>query len=162
MKPFGLPRSRKITQADAYASALRMRVCARTDDFALHFMAHRANSAGDVSPSSTVASPVAPPSVQTLLTVNHAQLGLVISKRFAKHAVRRNLVKRLTRESFRLRAAQLPAGLWIVRLQKNINGITLDPAQKKRWADQLDELWAQGMHFAHQLGTQRKSQGKNA
>ena len=44
IKSFGLPRTRKITKADAFASALRMRVCARTDDFVLHFMAHRAGA----------------------------------------------------------------------------------------------------------------------
>ncbi len=133
IKTFGLPRSRKITKADAFASALRMRVCARTEYFVLHFMAHRASSAE--------------------VTQAHAQLGLVMPKRLAKHAVRRNTLKRLTRECFRLRAAHLPAGLWVVRLQRNVNDVALTPSQKKVWAAELAELLDQGLNFAAQLRT---------
>ena len=133
IKTFGLPRSRKIIKADAFASALRMRVCARTEYFVLHFMAHRPH------PSA--------------LTQAHAQLGLVIPKRLAKHAVRRNTLKRLTRECFRLRAVHLPAGLWVVRLQRNVNTLSLTPAQKKIWAEELMVLFDQGQAFAAQLTT---------
>ena len=133
IKTFGLPRSRKIIKADAFASALRMRVCARTEYFVLHFMAHRPH------PSA--------------LTQAHAQLGLVIPKRLAKHAVRRNTLKRLTRECFRLRAVHLPAGLWVVRLQRNVNTLSPTPAQKKIWAEELMVLFDQGQAFAAQLTT---------
>lgn len=130
---FELPRSRKIIKADAYASALRMRVCARSQDFALHHLAHRAQTnAKDV-------------------TQNWAQLGLVVPKRLAKHAVRRNLLKRLIRESFRTRAADLPAGLWVVRLNSNVNAFVIMTEQKKLWAAQLVDLWAEGKRFSGRL-----------
>ena len=133
IKTFGLPRSRKIIKADAFASALRMRVCARTEYFVLHFMAHRSH------PSA--------------LTQAHAQLGLVMPKRLAKYAVRRNTLKRLTRECFRLRAVHLPAGLWVVRLQRNVNALTLTSAQKKIWAEELMVIFDQGQAFAAQFAT---------
>ena len=141
IKSFGLPRTRKITKADAFASALRMRVCARTDDFVLHFMAHRAGAkktSSNHSPDSD-------------LTQAWPQLGLVVSKRFAKHAVRRNLIKRLAREHFRQNAGQLSAGLWVVRLNRSINGVPLSPNQKRQWAAQLADLFVQGQDFAVQM-----------
>ena len=128
---FELPRSRKILKADAYASVLRMRVCARTDDFVLHHFSHKVAKT--------------PPQ----LTQSWAQLGLVVPKRLSKLSVRRNLVKRLARESFRLRAAQLPAGMWVVRLSNNINQYTITPAQKKLWAEQLTQLWQAGIQFSN-------------
>ena len=140
IKSFGLPRIRKITKADAFASALRMRICARTDDFVLHFMAHRAGAQKTSSnhPNSH-------------LTQAWPQLGLVVSKRFAKHAVRRNLIKRLAREHFRQTAGELNAGLWVVRLNRSINGVPLSPNQKRQWAAQLADLFAQGQDFAMQM-----------
>ncbi|WNL46251.1 ribonuclease P protein component [Dyella sp. BiH032] len=41
--------------------------------------------------------------------LDHARLGLAISKRVSKRAVERNRIKRLVRESFRRIRAQLPA-----------------------------------------------------
>ncbi len=144
IKSFGLPRTRKITKADAFASALRMRVCARTDDFALHFMAHRAGT------STTLAN-----RSNSDLMQPWPQLGLVVPKRFAKHAVRRNLIKRLARECFRQYAGQrgdsLSAGLWVVRLNRSINNIPLSSSQKRQWAAQLADLFAQGHDFAIQM-----------
>lgn len=140
IKSFGLPRIRKITKADAFASALRMRICARTDDFVLHFMAHRASAQKFLfnHPNSHV-------------TQAWPQLGLVVSKRFSKHAVRRNLIKRLAREHFRQTADQLNAGLWVVRLSRSINGVPLTPCQKRQWAAQLIDLFTQGQDFAVQM-----------
>ena len=40
--------------------------------------------------------------------LDHARLGLAISKRVSKRAVERNRIKRLVRESFRRAQAQLP------------------------------------------------------
>jgi ribonuclease P protein component len=131
---FELPRSRKIIKADAYASALRMRVCARGSDFVLHHMAHRVQQTNEHSVSQ-----------------NWAQLGLVVPKRLAKQSVRRNLLKRLIRESFRMRANQLPAGLWVVRLNSNISKAIITARQKKLWAEQLSDLWAAGNGFSEQL-----------
>ncbi len=41
--------------------------------------------------------------------VNHARLGLAISKKNAKRAIDRNRIKRLVRESFRLSLSEMPA-----------------------------------------------------
>ncbi len=100
----------------------------------LHFMAHRASSG---------------------LTQACPQLGLVVPKRLAKHAVRRNLIKRLAREHFRQQAGQgigsLSAGLWVLRLHRSINHLPLSPVQKQGWATQLADLFAQGQDFATQM-----------
>ena len=144
IKSFGLPRTRKITKADAFASALRMRVCARTDDFVLHFMAHRSGTPTTSAYRSN-----------SDLTQPWPQLGLVVPKRFAKHAVRRNLIKRLARECFRQYAGQrgepLNAGLWVVRLNRSISDLPLSSSQKRQWAAQLANLFAQGHDFAIQM-----------
>lgn len=126
---FGLPRTHKILKADAYASALRMRICAQTPLFYLHFCAH-----------------------QTTLPQTNPwpQLGLVVPKKLSKHAVRRNTIKRLSRECFRLRKGQLANGLWAVRLRSNINKLPLSMAQKRDWAMQLNQLFELGHVFSEQ------------
>lgn len=148
---YELSRSRRILKADAYASALRMRVCARTEDFVLHFMAHttktRSVSILDETYRPGASSPISSP------TQAWAQLGLVVPKRLAKHAVRRNTLKRLIRESFRLRAADLPDGLWVVRLHTKVNAVSLSASQKRAWADQLVTLWGSGLEFSLRLRT---------
>lgn len=45
-----------------------------------------------------------------------ARLGVVVPKRLIKAAVRRNLIKRLAREQFRLLLTQLPARDLVLRL----------------------------------------------
>ncbi len=44
----------------------------------------------------------------------HSRLGLSVGKKIWKHAVRRNFVRRVFREAFRLEQHALPAGLDIV------------------------------------------------
>ena len=44
-------------------------------------------------------------------------IGCVVPKRHARRAVTRNLLKRQIRASFERHAAQLPGGLWLVRLR---------------------------------------------
>ena len=131
---FGLPRSRKILKADAYASALRMRSCGQTAHFALHFCAHRPN----VAQVKTITEP-------------WPKIGLVVPKKLAKHAIRRNTVKRLTREYFRLNSAGLADGLWVVRLKAKVNQLPLTAGLKREWSSQLVDLFAQGAVFAEQF-----------
>jgi ribonuclease P protein component len=126
---FGLPPSRKILKADAYASALRMRICAQTADFALHFCATS-------------------PRFPAPLTQPWAQLGLVVPKKMAKRAVTRNTLKRLSREHFRLHAAALTHGLWVVRLRSKVSQKPLSSSQKRLWAEELRALFDEGQRFA--------------
>lgn len=42
-------------------------------------------------------------------TLSHPRLGIIISKKFVKHAVARNRLRRLVRESFRQQLADMPA-----------------------------------------------------
>lgn len=56
-----------------------------------------------------------PPDSASELSV--ARLGLVVPKRFAKQAVRRNAIKRVIREAFRKNLASLPKGDLVIRLR---------------------------------------------
>lgn len=131
---FGLPRTHKILKADAYASALRMSVCAQTPQFFLHFCAH---------------------TLKNEQTHPRPQLGLIVPKKLSKHAVRRNTIKRLSREYFRQHQADLPNGLWALRLRSNINQLPLCANQKKQWALQIAQLFEQGKQFALEYERQK-------
>lgn len=47
----------------------------------------------------------------------HPRLGLVVSKKIAKRANKRNYMKRLLREWFRLHRSQLQAEDWVIRVR---------------------------------------------
>lgn len=73
-----------------------------------------------------------------------ARLGLVIPKKLARQAVLRNLVRRLVRESFRLRLLSLPRVDVVIRLTRPI---CLEPGkarlpQRKAWRADVDALLA--------------------
>lgn len=51
----------------------------------------------------------------------HARLGLVVGKKIAKRAVDRNYMKRVLREQFRLRQAQLPGLDLVARPQQRFS-----------------------------------------
>ncbi len=65
------------------------------------------------------------------------RLGIVIGKRRVKRAVDRNLLRRLIRESFRHRTAEL-AGLDVVVLVR----ADLRHPDKRQIAEELDKVWA--------------------
>ena len=70
-----------------------------------------------------------------------ARLGLVVPKRLARHAVLRNLLKRLARESFRGVQRRLPAVDVVVRLAKVL--VPSDRANRefrRIWRYELDQL----------------------
>lgn len=54
-----------------------------------------------------------------------ARLGLIIAKRFAQRASTRNALKRVLREAFRVRRAELVAGDYVVRLHRRIEPCSL-------------------------------------
>lgn len=53
-----------------------------------------------------------------------ARLGFVVARKFARHAVTRNLLKRLAREHFRHIRANLPAHDMALRLAQKVDGAT--------------------------------------
>lgn len=57
--------------------------------------------------------------------LEHARLGLSVSRKHGG-AVRRNRIKRLLREAFRLTQHELPAGLDLVLIPRLDSGATLD------------------------------------
>jgi ribonuclease P protein component len=67
---------------------------------------------------------------------DHARLGVIISKRYAKRAVDRNQIKRFVRESFRQLQKPLK-GLDIIVLMRS-EWRSLDT---KIWRDEIDNLW---------------------
>lgn len=79
-----------------------------------------------------------------------ARLGLVISKRHAKRAVHRNLVKRLAREVFRQCAASAFATDIVLRLGRPLAKTKLTGSvvkeQRAQWRAQLEQLFARVPH----------------
>jgi ribonuclease P protein component len=73
--------------------------------------------------------------------VPNARLGLVIPKKHARHAVARNLLKRIGREAFRHARSGLPTRDLIVRLVRRVNlGKGGDGAHRGGWRDEIDGL----------------------
>lgn len=53
-----------------------------------------------------------------------ARLGVVVAKKLARHAVLRNLIKRIARESFRFKREGLPALDLVLRLASSPKGVS--------------------------------------
>lgn len=70
-----------------------------------------------------------------------ARLGLVISKKNARRAVLRNLVKRIAREVFRHARAGLPAADVVLRLAKPLAG-PADRERRQAWRVDIERLLA--------------------
>lgn len=68
--------------------------------------------------------------------LDHARLGLAISKRVSKRAVERNRIKRLVRESFRRVRAQLPPVDLVVMAREAAAGMPGDELLAE-----IDALW---------------------
>lgn len=60
-----------------------------------------------------------------------ARLGMIIAKRFAPHAVTRNTIKRVIRESFRQRRDDLPPRDFVFRLHGPVGSVTLTELKKQ-------------------------------
>lgn len=96
-KKFGFPRCYRLTKTDEYSSVFGFRRAVKSTHFLLHYRP-RAAEAGAPTQGLT------------------ARLGVVVPKRLVKAAVRRNLIKRLGREQFRLLLSQLPQRDLVLRL----------------------------------------------
>jgi len=66
----------------------------------------------------------------------HSRLGLVVGKRVAKHAVIRNRIKRIIRESFRFHQAKLHGFDIIVIAHQSC-----DTVSKIKLRQGIDQLW---------------------
>lgn len=66
-----------------------------------------------------------------------ARLGVVIGKKFVRSAVKRNLVRRIVRESFRLSRAKLPRRDIVVRVSAR-----MDIADRRALRGEIDALFA--------------------
>jgi ribonuclease P protein component len=87
------PKAARLLKTDEYSSVFRLRPWRRSPHFVLY------------------GKP----------TGNEARLGLVIGKKFAPRAVTRNLIKRLAREAFRLRRAELGGWDILLRMHSKID-----------------------------------------
>lgn len=67
---------------------------------------------------------------------DNGRIGLVVGKRRVRHAVQRNNVRRISRESFRLRKQQL-AGLDVIILVK----ATIERVDKPTFRAEITRLW---------------------
>ena len=69
--------------------------------------------------------------------LDHPRIGFIISKKNIRRAVKRNLVRRIVRESFRLNQENLPAHDMIIMARKGAGEISSDDLHrlaKKCWS----------------------------
>ena len=86
------PRRYRLTKTDEFSSVLGFRKALRSPQFLLHWR------------------------TRTVAEAQYPRLGLVVAKKLLPRAVDRNLIRRLTREHFRLLRQGLPARDLILRL----------------------------------------------
>jgi ribonuclease P protein component len=110
------PKAARLLKTDEYSSVFRLRPWRRSPHFVLY------------------GKP----------TGNEARLGLVIGKKHAPRAVTRNLIKRLAREAFRLRRAELGGWDILLRLHTKIDRKAMpsakSPPLRTLCRDEIDML----------------------
>jgi ribonuclease P protein component len=110
------PKAARLLKTDEYSSVFRLRPWRRSPHFVLY------------------GKP----------TGNEARLGLVIGKKFAPRAVTRNLIKRLAREAFRLRRAELGGWDILLRLHAKIDRKAMpsakSPPLRRLFREEIDGL----------------------
>ena len=89
---FGFPKRYRLTKTDEFSSVFGFKRAVRSPHFLLHYRPRVEGEGRD------------------------ARLGVVVPKRLVKAAVRRNLIKRIGREQFRLLKPQLAAKDMVLRL----------------------------------------------
>jgi ribonuclease P protein component len=132
----------------------------RSTHFAVHYLAgapSRARAALPAEGCEPVVQQLSPelstggsPTQGVLVDGCQHWLGLVVPKRHAKRAVTRNLIKRQLRAAMVRHAADLPSGLWVVRLRAPFDrGQFISPAseQLREVAHaEVDSLFTQAAH----------------
>ena len=96
MSPADFPPECRVRKTDEYSSVFAFRRSIRGRYFVLHYRPG----------------------------TGFARLGLVMARKLARHAVTRNLLKRLAREHFRHIRASLPAHDMALRLSQKTDGAT--------------------------------------
>jgi ribonuclease P protein component len=96
----GFPKSARLLKTDEYSSVFRLRPWARS----AHFVLYARHTDGP------------------------ARLGLVTGRKYAPRAATRNLIRRLTREIFRMRRAELEGWDMLLRLHTRFDRKTLPSA----------------------------------
>lgn len=96
------PAAARLHRPEEFSAALSGRRIARGNLLVLTALAHPTNTAHDT-----------------------ARLGLIIGKRHAQRATTRNAIKRAVRESFRALRMDLPAGDYVMRLQRAVGDVSL-------------------------------------
>lgn len=114
----GFSRSVRLVHPDEYQRALRTRPRARSSHFFCHLV----------------------PSLDQLNATGYSRLGLIVPKRMAKQAVRRNATKRIIREAFRLNQHVLPEGDIVIRLKSPLPVVSLKQLKKLARAE-VDKLF---------------------
>lgn len=95
-KPFGFPRARRLLKSEEFTAVFDFRRVARSPHFVLHYLEPAAD--------------------RDATAPGQPRLGLVIGKRHLRHAVWRNLVKRIARETFRMMQAELKPRDYVLRM----------------------------------------------
>jgi len=75
--------------------------------------------------------------------LGHPRIGLTVAKKNVKRAHERNRIKRLTRESFRLRQHELPAMDFVVVAKKGVAEL-----DNRALAEALEKLWRRHCRLA--------------
>ncbi|MCS2148675.1 MULTISPECIES: ribonuclease P protein component [Scandinavium] len=79
-----------------------------------------------------------------LNSLGHPRIGLTVAKKNVKRAHERNRIKRLTRESFRLRQHELPAMDFVVLVKKGVADL-----DNRAITEALEKLWRRHCRLAH-------------
>ena len=78
-----------------------------------------------------------------LNSLGHPRIGLTIAKKNVRRAHERNRIKRLTRESFRLRQHELPAMDFVVVAKKGVADL-----DNRALSEALEKLWRRHCRLA--------------
>ncbi len=122
---FDFPKRYRLTKTDEYSSVFGFRRAIKSPNFLLHYRPR----SGEL------------PEVDEY---RPARLGVVVPKKLVKAAVRRNLIKRLAREQFRLLRPTLPSFDLVLRLAAK-------PGRPDRHA-----LAAEIVELLHRLNRQKR------